>query len=69
MRDLTDVTLVSEDHNGPDNHNECDDLDYHDDHDDCDEDEGENGDKDDEDAKKRGSVHHLKVPEEQPIGQ
>ena len=37
-RDLTDVTLVSEDHNGPDNHNECDDHDYHD-LDDTDEDE------------------------------
>ena len=36
-RDLTDVTLVSEDHDGPDDHNECDNPDYHDDHDDCDE--------------------------------
>jgi len=25
--DLTDVTLVSEDHDGPDDHNECDDPD------------------------------------------
>ena len=36
MRDLTDVTLVSKDHNGPDNHTECGDLDYHDDNDDHD---------------------------------
>ena len=35
-RDLTDVTLVSKDHDGPDVHNECDDPDYHDGHDDCD---------------------------------
>ena len=33
--DLPDVTMVSEDHD------ECDDPDYHDDHDDCDEDEDE----------------------------
>ena len=38
-RDLTDVTLVSEDHEGPDDHNDSDDPVYHDDHDDCDEDE------------------------------
>ena len=43
--DLTDVTLVSEDHDGPDDHNECDGPDDHnecddpDNHDDCDEDE------------------------------
>ena len=42
-RDLTDVTLVSEDHDGPNDHNDCDDSDYHDD---CDEDE--DGDGDDE---------------------
>ena len=36
--DLTDVTLMSEDHDCPDDHNECDDPDYHDDHDSCDED-------------------------------
>ena len=29
-RDLTDVTLVSEDHEGPGDHNDCDDPDYHD---------------------------------------
>ena len=45
--DLNDVTLVSDDHNSPEIHNECDDLDYHDDHDDCDEDEDEDGDDDD----------------------
>ena len=44
---MTDVTLVSEDHDGPDDHNDCDNPDYHDehygpdDHDDCDEDEEE----------------------------
>ena len=32
-RDLTGVTLVSEDHDCPDDHNECDDIDYHDNHD------------------------------------
>ena len=35
------MTLVSEDHDGPDDHNECYEPDYHDDHDDCDEDEDE----------------------------
>ena len=39
-RDLTDVTLVSEDNDGPNDDNECDDADYHDDHYDSDEDEG-----------------------------
>ena len=34
--DLTDVTLVSEDHEGPDDHNDSDDPVCHDDHDDCD---------------------------------
>ena len=33
FRDLTDV---SEDHDGPGDHNECDDPDHHDGHDDCD---------------------------------
>ena len=32
-RDLTDVTLVSEGHDGPDDHNECDDPYYHEDED------------------------------------
>ena len=41
-RDLTDVTLVSENNDGPDDHDECDDPD--DDHDDCDEENG-NGDE------------------------
>ena len=31
-RDLPDVTLVSEDHDGPDDQNDFDDPDYHDDH-------------------------------------
>ena len=35
-RDLTDVTLLSEHHDGPDDHNKCDYPDSHDDHDDCD---------------------------------
>ena len=45
--DLTDVTMVSEDHDGPDDHNDCDNPYYHDDHDspddhdDLDEDEHE----------------------------
>ena len=39
--DLTDVTLESEDHDGPDDHNECDDPDEHEDHDDCDDNEDE----------------------------
>ena len=42
--DLTDVTLVSEDHEGPDDHNDSDDPFYHDG---CDEDEDED-DEDDE---------------------
>ena len=46
-RDLTDVTLVSEDHDGPDNKNECD---YHDDHDDCDEDKDEDEDEDEDEV-------------------
>ena len=29
FRDLTDVTLVSKDHDGPYDNNECDDPDYH----------------------------------------
>ena len=40
-RNLTDVTLVSEDHDGLDDHNDCDDPAYHDDHYDCDEYEDE----------------------------
>ena len=39
--DLADVTLVSVDHEGPDDHNDSDNPVYHDDHDDCDEDEDE----------------------------
>ena len=54
-RDFTDVTLVSEDHEGPDDRNDSDDPVYHDDddydddHDDCDEDEDEDEDEYDED--------------------
>ena len=47
-RDFTDVTLESEDHDGPDDPHECGDPDYHDDWD-CDEDEdgdGENNEND-----------------------
>ena len=40
-RDFTDVTLASEDHDGPDDHNDCDNPDYHDDHDKFAEDEDE----------------------------
>ena len=47
-RDLTDVTLVSEDHDGPDDHNECDDPDNDDDYDDCDEDRDEDEDEDED---------------------
>ena len=48
-RDLTVVTLVSQDHEGPDDHNDSDDPVYHDDNGDCDCDEDEDEDKDDED--------------------
>ena len=44
-RDLTDVTLVTEDHYGPHDHNEFDDPDYHDDEDE-DEDKDEDEDED-----------------------
>ena len=55
-RDLTDVTLVSEDDEGPDDHNDSDDPVYHDDHADCDcdcdcdedDDEDEDEDEDEE---------------------
>ena len=33
-RKFTDVTLESEDHDGRDDHNDCDDPDYHDEDDD-----------------------------------
>ena len=51
-RDLTDVTLVSEDHDGLEDHNECDDQDYHDNHEECyeDEDDDEKENEDDERA-------------------
>ena len=45
FRDLTDVTLVSEDHDGSDDRNECDDPDYHED-----EDEDEDDDEDDDEC-------------------
>ena len=48
-RDLIDVTLVSEDHEGLGEHNDSNDLVYHGDHDDCYEDEDDE-DEDDEDA-------------------
>ena len=47
-RDLTDVTLVSEDHEGPGDYNDSDDPVYHDDHDDCDEDEDDDDDGDED---------------------
>ena len=43
--DLTDATLVSEHHQGPDDHNDSGDPVYHDDHEDCDEDEDGDGKK------------------------
>ena len=62
-RHLTDVTLVSEDHDGPDDDNECDDPDYHDDHDECDEDHD-----DDEDGNGDGDRYCDEDEEEDELG-
>ena len=49
-RDLIDVTLVSEDHEGLGEHNDSNDLVYHGDHDDCYYEDEDDEDEDDEDA-------------------
>ena len=59
--DLTDVTMVSEDHEGPDDLNDSDDPVYHDDHDDCDDDCDEDEDEDDDDDEDEDDYLVMKV--------